>query len=58
MEGMELKILRIKAGLTQIELAHKMDVKENRISKLETGRLKFHPADEKKIRKIFKLSSK
>ena len=38
MEPIELKILRIRAGMTQYELAEKSGVHPSRVSEMETGK--------------------
>ena len=38
MEAMELKIRRIRAGLTQYDLAREADIHPARLSEMETGK--------------------
>ena len=38
MDGLELKILRIRAGLTQYDLAQEAGIHPSRLSEMETGK--------------------
>ena len=38
MDGLELKILRIRAGLTQYDLAQEASIHSSRLSEMETGK--------------------
>ena len=38
MDGLELKILRIRAGLIQYGLAQEVDIHPSRLSEMETGK--------------------
>ena len=38
MDGLELKILRIRAGLTQNDLAQDVDIHPSCLSEMETGK--------------------
>ena len=48
---------RIKAGLTQAQLAQKLDVRQNMISDYERGKRRLSPAMGKKIAKILNIAS-
>jgi transcriptional regulator with XRE-family HTH domain len=37
-DGIELKILRIRAGVRAYELAHRLGMSESALSRIETGR--------------------
>jgi len=41
MQGIDLKILRLKAGLMQYKLAAKIDIPQSRLSQIENGKLRF-----------------
>lgn len=36
--GLQLKLYRLKAGLTQLELGEKVDISEHRLSEIERGK--------------------
>jgi len=48
---------RLKAGLTQAQLAQKLDVRQNMISDYERGKRRLSPAMGKRITKILNLGS-
>jgi len=41
MQGIDLKILRLKAGLRQYKLAAEIDIPQSRLSQIENGKLRF-----------------
>lgn len=48
---------RLKAGLTQAQLAQKLDVRQNMISDYERGKRRLSPAMGKKIAKILNIAN-
>ena len=48
---------RLKAGLTQAQLAQKLDVRQNMISDYERGKRRLSPTMGKKIAKILNMKS-
>lgn len=54
MTGEELKTLRLKAGLTQTELAEKIKVAYNRISEWENGKYKMSKVYNRLLNEVFK----
>jgi len=48
---------RLKAGLTQAQLAQKLNVRQNMISDYERGKRRLSPAMGKKIAKILNIAS-
>jgi len=55
--GNLLAATRLKAGLTQAQLARKLDVRQNMISDYERGRRRLSPAMGKKIAKLLNIAS-
>ena len=49
MQGIDLKILRLKAGLKQYKLAAEIDIPQSRLSQIENGRLRFDDRLRQKI---------
>ena len=54
MEGMTIRIERIRRGLTQTELAKRLGVSQELVSKLERGIYQTSNETSKKIRQLFK----
>lgn len=50
-----IKLLRMEKGITQLQLATQLDVRENWISKVETGRIVPDDAMLKRISQYFKV---
>jgi len=48
---------RLKAGLTQAQLAEKLDLRQNMISDYERGKRRLSPAMGKKIAKILNIAN-
>ena len=53
MEGLELKIARIKANLKQWQLASEVGISQNRLSQFELGRKPIPPELAAKIERLF-----
>ncbi len=53
-EGVEIKILRIKAGLRQYEVAASVGILPNRLSEIEAGRRRPSPELLERILQIIK----
>lgn len=49
MDGIELKIKRIRAGVRAYELAHQLGMSESALSRIETGRKQPSPEITKRI---------
>jgi len=49
MQGIDLKILRLKAGLMQYKLAAELDIPQSRLSQLETGKIRFDERLQQKV---------
>ena len=52
MESLELKLLRVKAGLTQWDLAQQLRIHPARISEMERGRRAISPDMEQALERI------
>ena len=44
MDGLELKLARVRLGLTQYELGQKLGVHPSRLSEMESGKREVTPA--------------
>ena len=53
MENLELKLLSVKAGLTQWDLAKQLGVHPARVSEMERGRRPITPDVEQALKNIF-----
>lgn len=53
-EGVEIKILRIKAGLRQYEVAASVGILPNRLSEIEAGRRRPSPELLQRILQVIK----
>jgi len=53
-EGVEIKILRIKAGLRQYEVAASVGILPNRLSEIEAGRRRPSPELLERILQVIK----
>lgn len=58
MKRYNLRTLRINNNLSQLEMAHRLDVKQGTYSKYERGLVELSPEKKKLIIKLFKLNKK
>ncbi len=56
-EGVEIKILRIKAGLRQYEVAASVGILPNRLSEIEAGRRRPTPELLERIFRVLKANA-
>ncbi len=52
MKNMRLKTARVSQGMTQMQLAEEVGLKEIEISRIETGRVNADPATKQRISEI------
>ena len=57
MESLELKLLRVKAGLTQGDLAQQLRIHPARISEMERGRRAISQDIERSLERIFGVAT-
>ncbi len=55
MDADNIKIARIKARITQLDLSKLLGISENKLSKIETGRITPSPEVFRKLAKLLKL---
>jgi len=57
-KGLELKILRLKAGIRQYELAAKLGIHPSRLSEIESGRRAPSPELVERLTQIVKVGQR
>ena len=53
-----LKEIRIKKGLTQVEVAAYLDISQGKLSKIESGQIDLYAIDLIKLSKLYEVESK
>ena len=54
----QLKLVRMQAGMTQLQLARRVDVSEQKITKIETGRMIPSPGIRRRLTQVLGASEK
>lgn len=57
MKGPELREIRLRSGLSQTQLAAALGMSASLVSRMETGKRKIRPGEEKRIRELTGLQS-